>query len=64
MHSAAPLDTPLTIGHVLFFPAACNARSAVGTNALPLNIAVEVEAIVEVMDDKEWASTVEMSAYH
>ncbi|MEJ2165085.1 MAG: RidA family protein [Desulfobacterales bacterium] len=27
-----------------------HARSAVGTNALPLNIAVEIEMIVEVMD--------------
>ena len=25
-----------------------HARSAVGTNALPLNVAVEIEAIVEV----------------
>ena len=28
--------------------AGIHARSAVGTNALPLNVAVEVEAIVEV----------------
>ena len=27
-----------------------HARSAVGTNALPLNVAVEIEAIVEVED--------------
>jgi enamine deaminase RidA (YjgF/YER057c/UK114 family) len=27
-----------------------HARSAVGTNALPLNIPVEIEAIVEVED--------------
>lgn len=28
--------------------AGVHARSAVGTNALPLNVAVEIEAIVEV----------------
>ena len=27
-----------------------HSRSAVGTNALPLNVAVEIEAIVEVDD--------------
>jgi len=27
-----------------------HARSAVGTNALPMNIAVEIEMIVEIMD--------------
>ncbi|KAG3219153.1 hypothetical protein PC129_g10047 [Phytophthora cactorum] len=38
-----------TIGKV-FGDKGIHARSAVGTNALPLNVAVEVEAIVEVED--------------
>ncbi|KUF96816.1 hypothetical protein AM588_10007953 [Phytophthora nicotianae] len=38
-----------TIGKV-FGDKGIHARSAVGTNALPLNVAVEVEAIVEIED--------------
>ena len=36
-----------TFGQV-FGAKGVHARSAVGTNALPLNVAVEVEAVVEV----------------
>lgn len=36
-----------TIGKV-FGEKGIHARSAVGTNALPLNVAVEIEAIVEI----------------
>ena len=32
----------------LFGEKGIHARSAVGTNALPLNVAVEIEAIIEV----------------
>jgi enamine deaminase RidA (YjgF/YER057c/UK114 family) len=39
-----------TFGKV-FGPKGVHARSAVGTNALPLNVAVEIEAIVEVEED-------------
>ncbi|EEY61980.1 endoribonuclease L-PSP, putative [Phytophthora infestans T30-4] len=38
-----------TIGKV-FGDKGIHARSAVGTNALPLNVAVEVEAVVEIED--------------
>lgn len=38
-----------TLGKV-FGDKGIHARSAVGTNALPLNVAVEVEAIVEIED--------------
>lgn len=38
-----------TLGKV-FGDRGIHARSAVGTNALPLNIAVEVEAVVEVSE--------------
>ena len=34
--------------HSVLGDAGIHSRSAVGTNALPLNVAVEIEAIVEV----------------
>mmetsp|Transcript_14392 Transcript_14392/g.24075 ORF Transcript_14392/g.24075 Transcript_14392/m.24075 type:complete len:185 (-) Transcript_14392:95-649(-) len=37
----------------IFGDKGCHARSAVGTNTLPLNIPVEIEAIFEVEEDEE-----------
>ena len=34
-----------------------HSRSAVGTNALPMNVPVEIEAIVEFEDDSRPGST-------
>jgi enamine deaminase RidA (YjgF/YER057c/UK114 family) len=41
----------------VFGPKGMHARSAVGTNALPLNVAVEIEAIVEVAPSAPSASS-------
>ena len=44
------LDACSQLFNEVFQAKGAHARSAVGTNALPLDIAVEIEAIVEVED--------------